>query len=338
MIMQKIVLLFIVLFNIQVFSQQPVIKNLVFEGAGIRGIAYSGVINELESRNLLDSIENVGGTSAGAITAMMLSIGYNSTEIEMLISNTKFNRFNDGNFMFFGGLHRLNNVFGWYKINKFNTWLQKIIYEKTNDKDITFKGLKESGFKNLYVTATNLTQQKLEILSIETYPDMKIRDAVRISMSIPLYFEAAFVSENGQLLDKKHIDAKTNVMVDGGILGNYPIFMFDTFEKDTLQKSKRIANFKTLGVRIDSDSQIEKDRINQELATQKIEKLPDFINAFYNIVIENLNRNELTQEDWQRTISVSSVGIAPKIKKLSFQEKKILIESGKKATKHFFNK
>ena len=52
---------------------QP-IKNLVFEGAGIRGIAYSGAIAELENRHLLGRIERVGGTSAGAITALLLSI------------------------------------------------------------------------------------------------------------------------------------------------------------------------------------------------------------------------------------------------------------------------
>ncbi len=336
--MQKIVLLFIVFFSIQVFSQQPVVKNLVFEGAGMRGIAYCGVIQELEERNMIQSIENFGGTSAGAITALMLSLGYNASEIEEIISKTKFNKFNDGNFIFFGGLHRMNKVFGWYEVKKFNKWLEEIIFQKTKDKNITFMQLDERGFKNLYVTATNLTSQKLEILSKETYPDMMIKDAVRISMSIPLYFEAAFVDQNGKLLVKKEQKLNANVMVDGGILGNYPISIFDYFEKDTLQKSKRIANFSTLGVRIDSESQIENNRINRELKTQEIKKLPDFINAFYNIVIENLNRNELTQDDWQRTISVSSVGIAPKIKKLSFQEKKILIESGKNATKHFFNK
>ena len=63
-------------------------ENLVFEGAGIRGLAYCGVIRELENRNIPDEIKNVGGTSAGAITALMFSIGYNSGDMYDIISET----------------------------------------------------------------------------------------------------------------------------------------------------------------------------------------------------------------------------------------------------------
>jgi len=44
-------------------------KHLVFEGGGVRGIAYAGAIEVLESNGILNSIESVTGTSAGAITA-----------------------------------------------------------------------------------------------------------------------------------------------------------------------------------------------------------------------------------------------------------------------------
>ena len=42
---------------------QPVIKNLVFEGAGVRGIAYVGALEVLEEMALLKKVEKVGGTS-----------------------------------------------------------------------------------------------------------------------------------------------------------------------------------------------------------------------------------------------------------------------------------
>ena len=38
----------------------------------MRGIAYAGAIKELENNKLISQIEKVGGTSAGAITAMMI--------------------------------------------------------------------------------------------------------------------------------------------------------------------------------------------------------------------------------------------------------------------------
>ena len=102
-------------------------RNLVFEGAGIRGIAYSGVIKELETRKILTSIENVGGTSAGAITAMMLSLGYTSEEIFKIIADTKFEKFNDGQYFFIGGMHRFKKRYGWYRSKAFTKWLETII-------------------------------------------------------------------------------------------------------------------------------------------------------------------------------------------------------------------
>lgn len=118
------------------------IENLVFEGAGIRGIAYAGVIEELEKQGKLKHINKVGGTSAGAITALMISLGYSSSEIESIITSTKFKKFNDGRFIFFGAFIRLNKKYGWYRGEKFNDWIGKLIKEKTGDPEITFEELK----------------------------------------------------------------------------------------------------------------------------------------------------------------------------------------------------
>ena len=74
-------------------AQTPSYKNLVFEGAGIRGIAYAGVLEEFEKAKLLENITKVGGTSAGAIIALTVSLGYNAQEINQLIYNTNFNKF-----------------------------------------------------------------------------------------------------------------------------------------------------------------------------------------------------------------------------------------------------
>ena len=185
------------------------IKNLVFEGAGIRGIAYCGAIKVLEQKNLLQEVERVGGTSAGAITALLLSLGYRADEIAELINSTSFKKFNDGNFLIFGGIHRMKKYYGWYRGKRVESWLDKVIEAKTGNAEITFKELDEKGYKDLFVTGTSLDQQKLFVFSNETFPQMKVRDAVRISMSIPLYFEAVFMTESGVIIqhpkEKKRI-------------------------------------------------------------------------------------------------------------------------------------
>ncbi|UOQ72960.1 hypothetical protein MUN79_02960 [Hymenobacter cellulosilyticus] len=47
--------------------------------------------------------------------------------------------------------------------------------------------------RDLYTTGTNLTRQCGQVFSYETHPDMRVADAVRISMSIPLYFRAVLL-------------------------------------------------------------------------------------------------------------------------------------------------
>ena len=314
------------------FSQDKNIRNLVFEGAGIKGIAYAGVVEAFEKEHLLDDIEKVGGTSAGAIVAMAIALGYTSEEIKNEVFSTNFNQFNDGGVPFFGGMSRFKKYYGWYKGEKFTRWLEKLIQKKTQNADICFKDLRAKGFKDLYLTATCLNQQKLVILSHETYPNMKIKDAIRISMSIPLYFQAVFVDKNGGLVkrpkDKKGLD----IFVDGGIIGNYPIHIFDSFVADSLNRKQRITNYQTVGIRMDTEAQINRDNQNQELEPQKIDNLPDYISAFYIFIIENLNRQQLSEEDWKRTISVSSADISPRLKKLSTAQKATLMQNGRERT------
>lgn len=320
------------------YSQEKKCKNLVFEGAGIRGIAYSGVIKALEDKNIIEDIEKVGGTSAGAITALLVSLGYESDEIYDIISRTKFKKFNDGEYIFIGGFSRLNSKYGWYKGDNVNEWLENIIVEKTGNPDIRFSQLREKGYKDLYVTATCINKQKQIIFSAETYPQMKIKDAVRISMSIPLYFEAVFIDNEGKVYNNKNEKEGLDVVVDGGIIGNFPISMFDAEKLDSLNNKIRIPNFETLGIRIDSDLQIKSDSLNQELVPIPISDINDYLEAFYILILENLNRSPLIEEDWKRTISVSSVGISPRIKKLSEKQKKSLIKSGEKSTNLYLNK
>lgn len=326
------------------YTQQFIYENLVFEGAGIRGIAYSGVLYELEKNNIISQIKKVGGTSAGAITALMLSLGYTSNEVYTIIADTKFQKFNDGAFFFIGGYARMRKRYGWYKSNKFEKWLQNIISKKTNNPDITFAELEHKGFKKLYVTGTCLNKQEAIVFSAETYPHMKIKDAVRISMSIPLYFEAGFIDEQGNVYKKKkerrvkEENGEIDVVVDGGILANFPIFIFDSFLVDSTGKKVRIPNMKTLGVRIDTDEQIKNDQTRKGLADASIRNIRDYVGAFYILVLENLNRNELTDTDWKRTISVSSVGIKPRIRRLTQEEKKKLQKSGEMCTHQYFHR
>jgi len=322
------VMSFLVFFQIVVCAQTKlVIKNLVFEAAGIRGIAYCGAIKEMEAQKLMSDVEKVAGTSSGAIMALAVSLGYSGAEIENLIGNTNFKKFNDGKFLFVGGISRVKKYFGWYKGKKLEKWLAEMIEHKTGNADITFDQLHQKGFKDLYVTGTCLNKQRPVIFSYESYPNMKVRDAVRISTAIPLYFEAIFMDSSGNVLTHPKEKQGLDVMVDGGFLENFPIHIFDIKRTDS----------NTIGFRIDPDAQIKNDRENQILADMPTNNLKEYMLAFYNIVIENLNRQQLTKADWQRTVSIGDGNISPKIRKLSKEEVNTLIENGRNAVKNYLN-
>ena len=325
--MKKSLLLFPVLaFHFIHAQTPPIIKSLVFEGAGVRGIAYCGAVQEMESKKMMDSIKRVGGASSGAIIALTISLGYSGKEIENIISKTNFKKFNDGGFFFIGGINRLNKNFGWYKGKKFGKWLEKIIKEKTGNENITFEELHQKGFKDLYITGTSLNKQKAVVFSYESYPKMKVKDAVRISGSIPLYFEPVYIDSSGKTFDHPKQKQGFDMMVDGGILENFPIHIFDKQQPD----------LNTIGFRIDHSPQIENDKGDRTLAEMPVDDLKQYFGAFYNIVIENLNRQRLNTTDWQRTVSISDGDVLPKVRKLSKEEVSILIENGRKAVQGRF--
>ena len=75
-------------------------RNLVFEGGGVKGIAYGGALMRLDEMGLLYSVDRVAGTSAGAITACLMSLGYSSKEISKIVAETDFSKFEDNTFLF----------------------------------------------------------------------------------------------------------------------------------------------------------------------------------------------------------------------------------------------
>lgn len=291
----------------------------------------------LDDEKILPGIKRVAGTSAGAIAALTVALGYTPSEIEKIIFDTRIQKFNDGKFFFVGGISRVNQKYGWYRGEAFTKWLGELIKAKTGNADITFRELHDRHYPDLYVTGTSLNRQRMLMFSHENYPDMKVKDAVRISMSIPLYFEAVCIDSLGHVQDIKTAKGNVDIMVDGGFTGNFPINAFDTLRQvdgATIRK----ANFQTIGLRIDSEDQILYDQEQKGLAPMSVEKFQDYMGAFYNYVIENLNRSSLTADDWKRTVSISTGGLGPKIRKLSVHEKEILIDNGRKGMNEFLER
>jgi NTE family protein len=308
--------------------------NLVFEGAGIRGIAYCGALQALQEQGMLQNVERVAGTSSGAITATLFAIGYTPAEMELIIRETNFGKFNDGGGLFIGGIHRLKKRLGWYKGKKFHRWLESLIEAKTGNKHISFAELEalratHPEMKTVVIAATCINHQESIFFSAQTFPNMAIADAVRASMAIPFYFEPMVVDSIGK---PAPMGPNHHVCVDGGFTVNFPIAVFDAWP---YCPSDSACIGQTLGLRIDSDEQIKRDRTTRELIDFDVQDLGDFGQAFYYMIKETMNRYALTEQDWLRTISVSDAGMGPKVKSLSKEQNDRLLNSGRKAVEDF---
>lgn len=323
-------------------------RNLIFEGGGVKGIAYIGALEVLLDREILPGIQRVGGTSAGAINATLLGLGYSFKEIKEILWELDFRQFMDDSWGFMRDATRLVEQYGWYKGDFFRNWIGKLIKDKTGNSESTFadmEALKEQkGFRSLFFMGTNLSTAFSEIFSAEHTPRVCVADAVRISMSIPLFF-ASKRSTRG------------DVYVDGGVLNNYPIKLFDRkkyvrsrncteteyykkINRQLKESQRRISpyvyNKETLGFRLDTKEEISVFRDHAEAPHTKIDTFFDYTWALINTVLDVQQSAHLHGDDWARTVYIDSLGVKTTDFDLSDDRKKDLVSSGRQgATKYF---
>lgn len=323
-------------------------KNLIFEGGGVKGIAYVGALEVLSEKGIVDQIMRIGGTSAGAINAILIGLGYTFQETKDILWDLDFHKFMDDSWGVIRDTDRLITSFGWYKGDFFRNWIGKLIKEKTGNSESTFGDVeamkKKKGLKSLYFMGTNLSTRFSEVFSNEHTPRMCIADAVRISMSIPLFF-AAKRSMRG------------DVYVDGGVLDNYPIKLFDRkkyiatgnmavteyYEKiNKLIKNKPreisdyVYNKETLGFRLDNKEEIAAFRDHAELPEHKIDNFFDYTWALIETILDAQSSTHLHSDDWVRTIYIDTLGVKTTEFDLSDDKKEALLDSGKKSTRNYF--
>ncbi len=230
-------------------------KNLVFKGGGIRGIAYLGALEVIDEKGILEQVENVAGASAGAITALLVSLGYSFEEVKARANALDYKKiqqepidpsdkpylteelkdiypvprgildmvmnpidtYNKAN-IYLERVINLRRRFGLYSSEYIYNWFGDQIEEKCNNRKATFADLaKIKGCKNLSVTITNMVLQSTHICNANHTPDLEVAKAVLASMSIPMFFE-------GVLINSEDIQG---LFADGGVMHNFPISIYD---------------------------------------------------------------------------------------------------------------
>ncbi|MDQ2753607.1 MAG: patatin-like phospholipase family protein [Bacteroidota bacterium] len=323
---------------VKTFSQHQHYRNLIMEGGGVRGFAYIGAFEVLDSLHILGDVQRVGGSSVGAIQAALLATGYTTSEMKTIAANIPLKTFNDG--FSLGGFHRLKKSLGFFKGKAVAAWIDTLLKNKTGDDKITFLQLHEQKeakhYKDLYITGTDLTYQCLRVFSYETYPNMKIKDALRISMSVPLYFQPVYMKDDGSMADKKD-SGNIHLMTDGGLLSNYPIQIFDN-EKygDCVSINGQKQNKETLGLLLEKPEQIAYSQHNKGNYPLPIKTVRNYIGAMYRTLVDKPNPEASNGTLLHRTITISNMNVSGRVRQLSPATIDAFVECGRQGVRDFF--
>jgi NTE family protein len=223
----------------------------VFQGGGVKGLALVGALEEFADserhpqNNVQDWVQ-LAGTSAGAIVAAYLATGHSAAQTATLIGQTNFSEFEDwgpgGEVV--GGTINLGRHHGLAHGAVFRDWFRDHIDNQT------FGDVGDAG-RALKLIATDITRGEMLVLpdSLSSYRlteggpvidpmGFPIADAVRMSMSIPYFFQPVELV-HGQT-------GVTSTIVDGGVLSNFPVWIFDVENRDP---SRPTFGFKLVGGR-----------------------------------------------------------------------------------------
>lgn len=331
-------------------------KNLVFEGGGVKGIAYVGALEVLNKEGILQNIERVAGTSAGAMVAVLVGLGYSAKEISDILWDINFKNFMDSSWGVVRDINRFINDYGWYKGDYFRDLMAGYIEGKTKNGEITFKELAETKkYRDIYLMGADLSTGYSKIFSATHTPDVKIADAARVSMSIPLFFAAI-----------KGVNGDDHVYVDGGLLDNYAVKVFDRdsylFDQNNARRTEYykkinetmrarnaklrgvktvneyVYNKETLGFRLDGKEEIEMYLDpNAQPSVKEIKSLFTYTKALVTTLIDFQNNLHLHSDDWQRTIYIDTLGIGATDFDISQTKKEQLVSSGRDFTQAYLD-
>jgi NTE family protein len=305
--------------------------DVVLEGGGMKGIGLVGALEVLAEHDFV--FENVAGTSAGAIAATLLAAGYEPSELREILFNLDFDQFRDETWEdripVAGPLMSILWEEGLYKGDAFYDWMTGLLADKGKHR---FKDLVHPEYaddeKYRYrarVIASDITGRRLlklpqhaQLFGID--PDeLEIAKAVRMSMSIPIFFKPVIM---------KNQDEDEHLIVDGGVLSNFPVWLFDTDGEPPWP------TFGLLLVEPDPTTPVSA-RLEPLHHSTGVKGLVDYAKSLVQTMMEAHDRMYVETANYARTISIPTCGVRTTEFDLTKERAEKLRQSGREAATKF---
>jgi len=286
--------------------------DAVFEGGGVKGIGLVGALSVAEKKGY--RWRNVAGTSAGSIIATLIAAGYTAEEMRELMMKTNFADFLGtswyGQVPYVGHALKLWLKKGIYSGDSLEKWMEQLLLRKGIR---TFKDISKE--IQLHIIASDITRGEIVVLprDLADYgyspDDFSVAKMVRMSCSIPFLFEPV------KLL---HQSTRTTCyIVDGGVLSNFPVWLFDAEEP----------RWPTFGFRLVSKED------------KKFHQIEGPLSMFRSILFTMMDAHDnryIQENESLRTIMVPTLDVKLTDFAIEKDKKEALFQSGVAAAESFF--
>ena len=307
--------------------------DLVFEGGGVKGIGLVGAVAVLEEHGYVP--KSLAGTSAGAIVATLLGAGYSAAELRDVIINLDFHQFEDrgleDRIPVVGPPMSVLKDQGIFEGKAFLAWIR----ERLEAKNVrTFADLVDPETADdpkyryrVRVIASDLTGRELlalpqDAVKLGLVPDeLDVAEAVRMSMSIPFFFEPVRV-RNPQT-------GREHLIADGGVLSNFPVWLFDS------DGDPEWPTFGLLLVEPDPRTPLGERLPPPEARTSGVGGAVDYAKSLIHTMLEAHDRLYVEKAQYARTIPIKTLGVGTTEFDLSRERAEALYESGRRGAEEF---
>lgn len=313
------------------------LADLVLEGGGVKGLGLVGAVEVLIGSGY--GFPRVAGTSAGAVVGAVIAAlqraGEPLTRLQDVARTLDVPRLRDRGLLgrWAGPLTPLVDGLslaldsGVFEGDYLHEWIEGVLRDLGVE---TFADLRRSDPDDdaqddedawsLVVTASDLSRQRLVRLPWDyrsTYgldPDeQSVADAVRASASIPFFYEPVTL--------RSAADRGVSTLVDGGVLSNFPIGLFD-------RTDGRAPRWPTFGIRLSSRP--------GRTVTQQVRGPVSLALAVVETMLEATDARHIDDPCVQaRSIFVDTSGISAVDFGLDADDQAVLVARGRAAAEQF---